>query len=269
MVDIAANFSGSMPEYYDRILGHALFDAYAADLARRVAVRPPGDVLEVACGTGIVTRRLRERLDPAVQLVATDISKAMLDYARHKLEEVPGIDWRDADAAALPFADARFGAVVCAFGVMFVPDKKAAFREARRVLREGGRLHFNVWDGFEANPQARATNEVIERLFPNDPEIRFRVPIEFNDRAVLGTLLAGARFGHVRMEPVPLEIGCASARDFAVGQLKGTPRGALLAKRGVAVDTVIDRVAAALAEVGGAAPFKTIAQALVIEAQAV
>ena len=269
MVDVAADFSGSMPEYYDRIMGAAQFDVFAADLVRRVPVRPPGDVLEVACGTGIVTRRLRERLDSRVHLVASDLSKAMLDYARRKLERVAGIEWREADAAALPFADGLFGAVVCAFGVMFVPDKKAAFREARRVMREGGRLFFNVWDGLDANPQSRATNDVIEAMFPNDPEMRFRGPFEFNDQALLGSLLDEARFGHVRMEPVRLEVNCPSARDYATGQLKGTPRGALFAKRGVSIEEVIDRAAGALVKVGGAAPFKVTAQALVIEARAV
>ena len=117
MVDVAANFTGSIPEYYDRIMGPALFDPFAADLVRRLVEKPSGDVLEIACGTGVVTRRLRERLHPAVRLVATDLSEAMLGFARGK---VPGkIEWKTADAGRLPFGDAEFGAAVCAFGVMF------------------------------------------------------------------------------------------------------------------------------------------------------
>lgn len=269
MVDVAANFSGSMPEYYDRVMGAALFDVFAGDLVRRLPARPPGDVLEIACGTGVVTRRLRESLDPSIRLVASDISKAMLDYARNKLRDTKGIEWREADASRLPFGDAEFGAVVCAFGVMFVPDKKAAFRHARRVLREGGTFLFNVWDGLEANPHSRATSEVIEGMFPGDPEMKFKGPFEFNDRAMLRGLLAEAHFREVQMEPARLEVRCPSARNFAEGQLKGTPRGALLEKRGVAVSDVIEKIAAALARVGGAAPFSSIAQALVIEARAV
>jgi SAM-dependent methyltransferase len=269
VTDVAADFTGSMPEYYDRIMGPAQFDAFAADLVGRLSTRPPGDVLEIACGTGIVTRRLRERLDSRLRLVASDLSKSMLDYARQKLGGMRGIEWREADAAALPFKDASFGAVVCAFGVMFVPDKKAVFREARRMLHEGGVWLFNVWDGLEANAHSRATNDVIEAMFPGDPELRFRGPFEFNDRAVLDALLAGARFGQVRMEPVQLEIKAPSARDYATGQLKGTPRGALLMRRGIAIDPLTDRIAAALAKVGGEAPFRCTAQALVVEARAV
>jgi len=266
MVDTSADFSGSMPEYYDRIMGPALFDPFAADLARRLAEKPAGDVLEVACGTGLVTRRLRERLHPAVRLVATDLSDAMLSYARGK---VPGkIDWKIADAAKLPFGDAEFGAVVCAFGVMFVPDKKAAFREVRRVLKQGGALLFNVWDGVENNPHGKATAEVMEAMFPGDPEMRFSAPYAFNSQPALGAMLAEAGFGQVRMEQVPIQVGCANARDFSAGQLKGTPRGALLHKRGVDVDAVIGKAAAALARVGGEAPFRVTAQALVVEARA-
>ena len=144
MADVRASFSGSIPEYYDRCLGPAWFDAYAADLARRLPAKPPGDVLEIACGTGLVTGRLRERLDSTVRLVATDLSKAMLDYARGKLSERRDIEWREADAVKLPFGNGEFGAVVCAFGFMFVPDKAKAMREARRVLGPGGLLFFNV-----------------------------------------------------------------------------------------------------------------------------
>ena len=266
MVDVAADFGGSIPEYYDRIMGPAQFDTYAVDLARRLPAKPSSDVLEIACGTGIVTRRLRERLDPAVRLVATDLSEAMVAYARGK---VPGnIDWKTADAANLPFKDASFGAVVCAFGVMFVPDKKAAFGEARRVLKQGGSFLFNVWDGVENNPHGHAASSVMEEMFPGDPEMKFSGPYAFNDRAVLRSLLAGARLQEVRMEAVRLELRCPSAREYAEGQIKGTPRGLLLQKRGVDVETVIAKIGERLASIGGKAPFSVTAQALVVEARA-
>jgi len=266
MVDVAANFTGSMPEYYDRIMGPAQFERFGADLVRRLDAAPAGGVLEIACGTGIVTRALRERLQPEVRLVATDISDAMLEHARGRTKGE--VEWRKADAGALPFEDATFGAVVSGFGVMFVPDKRALFAGLRRVLRKGGVLLFNVWDGLDNNPQSRATNDVIEAMFPGDPEMKFRAPFEFNDRELLASLLAGARFGEVRMEIARLPVRAPTARDYANGQFKGTPRGALLEKRGFAVETLLDRIASALAEVGGAKPFECTGQALVIEARA-
>lgn len=144
MAELKASFSGSIPEYYDSCLGPAYFDPFARDLAQRLPAKPPSDVLEIACGTGLVTRRVRERLDPAFRLIATDLSKPMLDYARAKLGGNKGIEWREADAVNLPFGDGEFGALVCAFGLMFVPDKSAALREARRVLRNDGILLLNV-----------------------------------------------------------------------------------------------------------------------------
>ena len=268
MTDVKASFTGSIPEYYDSCLGPAWFDAFAADLAQRLPANPPGDVLEIACGTGLLTRHVRARLDPRRRLVATDLSKAMLDYARGKLSGINGIEWREADAVQLPFGDGEFGAVVCAFGVMFVPDRQAAFREARRVLREGGILLFNVWDRIEENPHAAAGAEVIEALFPGDEEMRFRIPFEMHDPALLRQLLAGAHFREVRIEKKRLQVDGVSARTVAIGQIRGTPRSLLIEKRGVPLDAVVDKATAALAKIGGADPYRAPAQAVVVEARA-
>jgi ubiquinone/menaquinone biosynthesis C-methylase UbiE len=267
MADVRASFSGSIPEYYDRCLGPAWFDAYAADLAQRLPAKPPGNVLEIACGTGLVTRRLRERLDSTVRLVATDLSKAMLDYARGKLSERRDIEWREADAVKLPFGNGEFGAVVCAFGVMFVPDKQTAFREACRVLKEGGILLFNVWDRIEENPHAAINAQIVEGLFPGDEEMRFRIPYEMHNPTLLQQLLAEAGFREVQIEKRQFPVDRVSARTVAIGQFRGTPRSLLIEKRGVPLDEVIDKVTAALARIGGADPYRGVAQAVVVEAR--
>jgi ubiquinone/menaquinone biosynthesis C-methylase UbiE len=178
MAEVSASFTGSIPDFYDSCLGPAWFDAFAADFAEGLPHKPPGDVLEIACGTGLVTRRARERLDSEVRLVATDLSKAMLDYARAKPSVRKDIEWREADAVDLPFGDGEFGAVLCAFGVIFVPDKPAAVREARRVLKPGGTFLFNVWDRIEENPHAAANAKVLSGLFPGDKEMSSASPYE-------------------------------------------------------------------------------------------
>jgi SAM-dependent methyltransferase len=268
MVDTARHFGGSMPEYYDRIMGPAQFERFADDLVRRLPAQPGGAVLELACGTGIVTQRLRQQLGGSVRLVATDISEAMLHYARAKVGG--DIEWRTADAAALPFTDREFGAAVCAFGVMFVPDKERLFAEARRVLREGGVLVFNVWDGLENNAHGRAADEALGELFPNDPSMKSgAMPYEFNDRTRIASILERAGFARPRTEAVRLQCGAPSAREFATGQLRGTPRGALIEQRGAKLDGVIERLAQKLARIGGSEPFVYTAQALVVEARAV
>ncbi len=268
MVDTAHDFSGSIPEHYDSILGPAQFEAFAADLVRRMPVRPRGDVLELACGTGIVTARLRERIDSNFRLVATDLSDAMLAYARNKVKGK--IDWRVADAAALPFKDQTFGAVVCAFGVMFVPEKKKLFGETRRVLEEGGMLLFNVWDRLELNPQAMAAASVMEALFPGDPEMAFtKIAFGFNDEMLIRQLLDEARFGDVRIDKLKMEIKAPSARQYATGIVRGTPRSLLIEKKGGRLDDVIEKITAALAPVGGAEPFRCDTGVLVIQAKAI
>jgi len=266
MADVRASFNGSIPEYYDRFLGPAWNEAFAVELARRLPANPPGAVLEIACGTGLVSRHLRERLDPAMRLVATDLSKPMLDYAREKLSNVKGIEWREADAANLPFADGEFGAVVCAFGVMFVPDKLAAMKEAHRVLKDGGILLFDVWDRIESNRHAAINAQVVESLLPGDAEIRFRTPFEMHDPMLLEQLLAESGFREVRIEKKRLPFGQVSARTVAIGAIRGTPRSLLLEKRGIPLDGVIDKLAAALAKEGGADPYRGHAQALIVEA---
>ncbi len=269
MAEAKASFTGSMPEYYDSCLGPAWFDAFAEDLVRRLPARPVGDVLEIACGTGLVTRRLRKHLDRSVRLVASDLSRPMLDYARGKSGNAAAIDWREADACKLPFRDGEFGAVLCAFGFMFVPDKPAAFREARRVLKDGGTLLFNVWDAIEENRHGAINAEVVENMFPGDPLIRFRTPYEMHPVEGLRRLLGGSGFREKTIETKRLPLGPVSARDIAVGQIRGTPRSSLIEQRGVSLEEVIDKVAGALARAGGADPYRGHAQAIVVEARAV
>lgn len=267
MADVKTQFSGAMPEYYDRCLGTVQFDPYAAFLAERLPVRPGGDVLEIACGTGVVTRRLRERLDPSVRLVATDLSAAMVEFARQALGAGNGLHWREADAMRLPFADGEFAAVVCGFGLMFAPDKLAALREARRVLMPGGMLLFSVWDRIEEIPHGLAGAEVIEGLFPGDPEMRFRVPYELHDQEALRRMLADAGFRDARSERRLHRIEGIGARDLATGQVRGTPRSALIEKRGVSLEDVIDRIAARLAQIGGD-PYSGQLAGYIVEARA-
>ena len=262
-------FGGSIPTYYDTCLGPAWFDRFASELAHRLPRDPGGDVLELACGTGLMTRHLRERLDSSRRVIATDLSQPMLDYASRKLAHLGGIEWRQADASKLPFEDGEFAAVLCSFGVMFVPDRDALFSEARRVLRQGGLFIFNVWDRIEENTCARVFAELVEGMFPGDQELRFRIPYEMWREDLLLELLAKGRFKAQKVEKVRVPVE-ALARDVATGQVRGTPRGVLLAKRGLDLDDVIDKATRALEEAAGAgAQFRTDCQAIAVEAEAI
>jgi ubiquinone/menaquinone biosynthesis C-methylase UbiE len=192
-------FVGSIPEQYDRYLGPLLFEPYAKDLCARLEVPPAARVLEVACGTGIVTQCLRQSLPRDATLVATDLNEPMIAYAQNA-RRLDGVEWRPADAQALPFPNASFDAVVCQFGLMFVPDKGLAMHETRRVLVPGGVFAFNVWGSFEHNPIGRITDAVLASFFPADPPAFYRVPFGLDDEPGLRRLLDAAGFEVIEAE---------------------------------------------------------------------
>ena len=246
-----------------------LFEPYAQDLARMLDVKDKGRVLEIACGTGIVTRHLRNRLPAGAALVATDLNQPMIDYARRKLTGVRGIEWQTADACALPFPDKSFDAVVCQYGLMFVPDKPAAVREARRVLARGGTYLLNTWDSLERNSFARIAHETINSFFAKDPPTFYQIPFSMSDQEALKDLLAGGAFGDIKIEPVSLRGESPSARDLAQGLVEGNPVGnSIREKGGVTTDEVIQAVATAVAREFGDRPVRIPLHALVATARA-
>ena len=217
-------FAGAIPEVYERYLVPLIFEPYAEDLARRLAARSPARVLEVAAGTGVVTRRLASALPAGVEIVATDLNQAMLDMAADVGTGRP-VQWRQADAMQLPFDDGSFDAVVCQFGVMFFPDKPKAFSEARRVLKAGGVYLFNVWDRIEANEFADTVTTALQSIFPDDPP-RFlaRTPHGYHQRSTIGQDLERGGFeASPRIDTVAAPSRAGSARDPAIAYCQGTP----------------------------------------------
>ncbi|HKB07582.1 MAG TPA: methyltransferase domain-containing protein [Candidatus Polarisedimenticolia bacterium] len=269
MTDINARFIGSIPENYDRHLGPVLFEPYARDLARRLDLKAGGRVLEIACGTGIVTRHLLDRLPPKGRLVATDLNEPMIQHARGKMPDAKGIEWKQADACALPFEDASFDAVVCQFGLMFVPDKPAAMKEARRVLAPGGTCLLSTWDSLERNQFAKIAHETINSFFKSDPPTFYQVPFSLDRKDELISLATNAGFKEIRVEPVSFEGTSVSARSLATGLVEGNPVGNTIRERGgINEDEVIAAVAKVLGRGFGEAPVRIPLHALVLSARA-
>jgi SAM-dependent methyltransferase len=224
MSDTDKVFTGSIPKLYDTYLVPLIFEPYAADLVNRLSSRSLSRVLEIAAGTGVVTRALASVLPESVSIVATDLNQSMLDQASALGTKHP-VEWRQADAMQLPFRDGSFDAVVCQFGVMFFPEKSRAYSEARRVLRSGGVFIFNVWDRIEENEFADAVTTTLETLFPEDPP-RFlaRTPHGYYDHETIKRDLANGGF---TASPEIITLAARSrAESFripAIAYCQGTP----------------------------------------------
>ena len=217
-------FAGSIPKLYDTQLVPLIFEPYATDLANRLSSRPLSRVLEIAAGTGVVTRALASVLPQSAAIVATDLNQAMLDQAA-AVGTKRAVEWRQADAMRLPFQDGVFDAVVCQFGVMFFPEKNKAFSEARRVLTPGGLFIFNVWDRITENEFADTVTNSLEALFPNDPP-RFlaRTPHGYHDHRIVERDLADGGFmASPRFETVAARSRATSPRIPAIAYCQGTP----------------------------------------------
>ena len=242
-------FAGSIPRLYEEYLVPLIFEPYAGDLAERAAARRPERVLEIAAGTGVVTRRLAAVLPEGCAIVATDLNPGMLEQARAVGSARP-LEWQTADAQQLPFDDGSFDAVVCQFGVMFFPDKAKAFAEARRVLRPGGAFLFNAWDRIEDNEFADVVMAALATVFPADPP-RFmaRTPHGYHDTSVIAGDLANGGFATVpEISTVTRRSRAPSPRHPAIAYCQGTPwRNEIeardAARLGEATDVAADAVA--------------------------
>jgi SAM-dependent methyltransferase len=267
MTNQTANFVGDIPAKYDYGLGPHLFADYGADLARRVAAAKPRRVLEIAAGTGVVTRLLRDALPPSTHLLASDLNWPMLAIAREKFTDAEQVEFHQADATALPFTDGAFDAVVCQFGLMFFPDKAEAHREAFRVLGPNGRYYFNVWDSFEFNSFARITHEAIGRFFDGDPPAFFTVPFGYYRIDAIKTALIQSGFADISINVVRIDKTVEDLRRFTEGLVFGNPIVAEIGARGTAdVAAIVEAVTAALQDEFGEGTSRMTLQAIVFDA---
>jgi ubiquinone/menaquinone biosynthesis C-methylase UbiE len=263
-------FAGSIPENYDTSLVPLIFEAYAADMARRVAALSPRTVLEIAAGSGVVARALAPLLPAASRYTVTDLNQPMLDYAASRQPPDARIAWRQADALALPFEDRAFDVVICQFGAMFFPDRVAGYREARRVLRPGGQYLLSVWDRIEENEFADETTNTLAAIFPDDPP-RFmaRTPHGYHDIALIRRDLEEAGFTQIAIETRAEESRASSPALPAFAYCQGTPlRNEIEARAPGTLAAVTERVASAIAERHGHGEVSGKIQAHVVTAAA-
>jgi SAM-dependent methyltransferase len=217
-------FIGPIPKIYESFLVPLIFEPYVGHMADRLISLPLTDVLEIAAGTGVLTRQLAAALPETASIVATDLNQPMLDMAADIGTKRP-VQWRQADALHLPFESGSFDAVVCQFGVMFFPDKPAAFSEARRVLRPGGVFLFSAWDRIEESELADTVTSALGVRFPDDPP-RFlaRTPHGYHDPSIIERdVRSGGFAAPLEIETVAARSRADSPRHPAVGYCLGSP----------------------------------------------
>lgn len=201
MGEQAFRFSGAAAANYDKYLGPFLFEPSSELISRKFPDPFTGDMLEVAAGTGRLTRHLAQRLGKGGSLVVTDLSEDMLALARTKTND-PAVGFRTADAQTLPFEEGSFDMVVCQYGLMFLPDKQKGFDEAFRVLRRGGEYVFATWDDTANMPVLDIIfGKIIVPFFGGQAD-KYLVPFLMHDPVQLSDHMTKAGFRDILIEPI-------------------------------------------------------------------
>lgn len=254
-----------MSAAYDEYLVPAVFRPYADDLAARVVRSQPRVVLELAAGTGVLTRAMMAAL-PGAQVTATDLNVAMVDVGA---TQVPTATWRQADAMDLPFGDASVDLVACQFGVMFFPDRPRAYAEVARVLRPSGHFLFNCWGPLATHDVEATVMAALAESFPDDPpNFLARVPHGYHDTDLVAADLTRAGLGAIHIETVTLSCIGRNAADLAHGYCRGTPLRAEIEARGD-LEATTRAVAASLDRQFGSGPVIGRMAALVVSAHTI
>ncbi len=220
--------SGDAARQYEMHIA-SWFAPWADDLVKRAELRSGSRVLDLACGTGIVVRAAAPVIGESGELVASDLNEDMITEGRtHSIEGAP-VQWRVADAEALPFESSAFDTVLCQQGLQFVPDKAAAVSEMRRVLRPGGSAVVSVWCSVDVNPYVAAMAEGLTTHLSTEAGQTMTAPSGFGDRDALHELFVEAGFTSVRVESVELMRTAVSAPEAIRGNLSGLPIADLVA----------------------------------------
>jgi len=262
-------FAGSIPQIYERYLVPLIFEPYAREISRQVEDFRPAKVLELAAGTGALTRELVKRLPSEVSIIATDLNQPMLDQAM-TVGTLRPVEWRQTDATALPFPDHSFDIVVCQFGVMFFRNKIKAFAEAKRVLRPGGHLIFSTWDHIEKNDMIWTVSRALDVLFADSPP-RFmdRGPHGYADKDMIASDLDRAGLPDKSIHISAYSSQAATPRQPAIGYCHGSPlRLEIEAQGPTALTEATEVAAAALEERFGPGPIAGRVHAYVVVASA-
>jgi ubiquinone/menaquinone biosynthesis C-methylase UbiE len=220
--------SGNAAEIYDRHLAPAMFAPWVAGLIDTAGVQPGERVIDIACGTGVVTRVAAARVGRHGRIVGLDINAAMLAAARaHTDLNATPVEWLEANAQAMPLPDASFDVALCQQGLQQCPDRAAALREMRRVLVDGGRLALSVWSRIEGSPGMAALAAALERHVGAAAANNRRAPFALGDAGVVRALLEEAGFRQIELRTLVELARFPSPEALVEAQLAATPLSTL------------------------------------------
>ncbi|MFZ9387261.1 MAG: class I SAM-dependent methyltransferase [Chitinophagaceae bacterium] len=219
MKEINIPYKEAIPGKYERYLGPYLYEPFAVYTSGRIRGEPRL-VLEMAAGTGRVTRHIARKIGTGAKLVATDINPGMLEIARKQVD-APHVEFVVADSQDLPFPDNHFDCVICQFGFMFLPDRQKGFNEAWRVLKPGGQFIFVTWDKAENNITVHISQQTVIGYLEEAPPPFYARPYSMHDPAELQNHVVMAGFPSVHLERVSLTGVCPTAMDAATGFVEG------------------------------------------------
>ena len=236
-----STFGANPAENYQRFFVPQIGAPVAADLLEAARLQPGERVLDVACGTGVVTRLAAERVGASGAVAGLDVNPAMLAVARR---ESPGVRWYEASAESMPLPDASFDVVLCQMGLQFVADKLAALREIRRVLAPGGRALISVPGPTPA--LFDIMSQALARAIGPEAAGFVGVVFSLHDAGELEGLFRAAGFARIESWSKPKALRVSAPREFLWEYIHSTPlvpavMGAAEAKRAALESEVVSR----------------------------
>ncbi len=237
--DFFAAYGGSGPENYQRFFVPAIGGPLANDLMEVAALRPGERVLDVACGTGAVTRLAAERVGPAGTVTGLDLNPGMLAVARSATPPGISVEWHEASAESMPLPDEAFDVVLCQLGLQFMQDKPAALREMWRVLARGGRLVLSV-TGPTPEPFAIMEEEMERHIAPRMGAFVGMV-FSLNDTGELERLISDAGFCDVTVRAAPRPLRVPPPEEFLWQYVHSTPLAQAVGQAGEEARAALER----------------------------
>jgi ubiquinone/menaquinone biosynthesis C-methylase UbiE len=233
------SYGGTPAENYQRFFVPSIGAPVADDLIGVAGLQPGERVLDVACGTGVVTRLAAERIGAAGTVAGLDVNPGMLAVARSITPPEISIDWYEASAESMPLPDEAFDVVFCQMGLQFVPNKQAALREMRRVLVTGGRAFVSV-PGPKPPMFAIMKDALASHI---DPKAAFFADLVFSMHDVdeLTELMRDAGFREVDVRAKPKALRLPAPADFLWQYIHSTPLAEAVAQAGQAKRDALER----------------------------